>query len=393
MIADDEAGPATERSPTLPSRVRGMLLAGALGDALGAPVEFDSLAAIRARFGPRGVTGLEPAYGRRGAITDDTQMTLFTAEGLIRGKMGTGTLPRAPVQPQPHRMVPVPIFPPSAIWHAYLRWLHTQGIPWPEAGGPFAEQTPRPDGWLVRERWLHARRAPGNTCLSALASGKMGTLDQPLNDSKGCGGVMRAAPAGALPGDAFELGARLAAITHGHPTGCWPAGVLASTVRHLLAGEPLAAALDLATRELARRTNAEETLRALDAARELAHRGDPTPERVESLGAGWVAEEALAIAVYCALVHEPDLPAALLLAANHGGDSDSTAAICGNLLGALHGEAALPEPWLEELEGRETITALADDLVTQATDRFPRHDLASGPCAAADAWWERYPGW
>jgi len=67
--------------PDLADRFRGCLLAGAAGDTLGAPVEFMGLASIRDRFGPGGIRGLAPAYGREGgAITDDTQMTLFTAE-------------------------------------------------------------------------------------------------------------------------------------------------------------------------------------------------------------------------------------------------------------------------------------------------------------------------
>jgi hypothetical protein len=60
------------------------LLGGAVGDALGAPVEFLSLAQIRSHFGSAGIRDFAEAYGRVGAITDDTQMTLFTAEGLLR---------------------------------------------------------------------------------------------------------------------------------------------------------------------------------------------------------------------------------------------------------------------------------------------------------------------
>ena len=71
---------------TTHDRYRGCLLGGAVGDALGAGVEFMSLDEIRGRYGPAGVTGYVPCYGRSGAITDDTQMTLFTAEGLLRAR-------------------------------------------------------------------------------------------------------------------------------------------------------------------------------------------------------------------------------------------------------------------------------------------------------------------
>ena len=90
-------------------------------------------------------------------------------------------------------------------------------------------------------------------------------------------------------------------------------------------------------------------------------RGAPSPEDVESLGEGWVAEEALAIALFCALV-APDFESALRLAVNHGGDSDSTGAIAGNLLGASLGEAAIPPRWLPLLELREEILRLAEEL-------------------------------
>lgn len=388
--APDSEAPASR--PRYADRVRGCLLGGALGDALGAAVEFLDLGEIRARFGPRGLDRLAPAYGRVGAITDDTQMTLFTAEGLIRAFV------RAKSRGIGH--------PPVIVHHAYRRWLHTQGVSWRQAAQRNSRESGAPDGWLVAERFLHSRRAPGNTCLAALAA--PGGLGQPAdNDSKGCGGVMRVAPVGLLPhsgnaGDAttvegaFRLGEEIAALTHGHPTGQLAAGVLAATIHVIVhAARPLDSALDAATRILRRQPRHEETLAALDAARELAARsGEPTPERIESLGGGWIAEEALAIAVYAALVRRDEPRAALLLGANHGGDSDSTAALCGNLLGALDGERAWPREWLVELEGRETIERLADDFVAEMTDTRPQEGAgtASGEARYRE-WWERYPGW
>ena len=95
-------------------RFAGCLLGGAVGDALGAPVEFCTDAEICARF-PEGVREFAPAYGRVGAITDDTQMTLFTAEGLIRGFVRWQTRGIGPVFQ-------------STVGHAYLRWLKTQEV-------------------------------------------------------------------------------------------------------------------------------------------------------------------------------------------------------------------------------------------------------------------------
>lgn len=315
--------------------MRGCLLGGAIGDALGAEVEFDRWPAIRTRYGPSGIT--EPA--ERARFTDDTQMTLFTAEGLVlAARDGHG--------------------PADAVWRAYQRWLHTQGSPLPdEAVG----------GWLLGEAVLFARRAPGNTRVSAIAGGVAGgtAADRRINDSKGCGGVMRAAPAGFAANDlaqAFELGCEVAALTHTHPSGYLAAGVLAAVVHALAASWPLKRALDEAISELVGWPEHDEVEAAVRAAH--GHATQPvTPARIAELGEGWVAEEALAIALCCVLATD-DVAAALRLSVNHDGDSDSTGAIAGNLLGARFGEAALPDAWLVRLEGREVVEKVADALTS-----------------------------
>ncbi len=343
-------------------RFRGCLLGGAVGDALGAPVEFDSLEAIRARFGADGIRDYVPAYGRRGAITDDTQMALFTAEGLIRAAVR-----------EDDKGICDPV---AVVRHAYLRWLATQGA------RPVSGRLGM-DGWLVAERALWSRRAPGNTCLSALESSSLGA-PKAANDSKGCGGVMRIAPVGLIGrGDPFALGCAIAGLTHGHPTGQLAAGALAVVIHELVAEKPLDAAVDAAAARLKEADRHEETLAAIEAARALAAEGAPSAERVETLGQGWVAEEALAIGLYAALTAE-SFEDGVARAVNHGGDSDSTGAICGNILGALLGAGAIPGRWLADLELRHAILRLADDLYAVATDRF---DAGSEEVRA------RYPGW
>jgi ADP-ribosylglycohydrolase len=351
------------------SRVRGCLLGGAIGDALGAGVEFDSLAEIRTKCGQRGVTDYVSAYGRRGAITDDTQMTLFTVDGLIRAhvRRDTGAW-----------------HPPTDVHAAYRRWAATQ-----RDWGP--DERRETDGWLAREEWLYSRRAPGNACLSGLADERMGTLDNPKNpQSKGCGTVMRSAPFGLLvgwePQLVFQLAVECAAQTHGHSTGYLAAGAFAAIVHALARGEGLDTAVQRALVQLAARPGHEETTEALKQALGAVRQGMPSPERVAALGEGWTAEESLSIGVYCALVAE-DVRHGLLLAVNHGGDSDSTASICGNLLGAIHGETALPPGWVAEVEGRATILELADDFAMEMTQGPALH----GPGAASPAWLARYP--
>jgi len=335
--------PAARRRSLL-DRIRGALLAGAVGDALGAPVEFLSLDEIRTRFGPEGVRELAPAYGRAGAITDDTQMTLFTAEGLVLAARA-GALGRTDEVAR-------------IVHRAYLRWLRTQGG---TSAHPTFERTD--EGWLLDVADLHSLRAPGATCLAALRSAHCGRVEQPPNSSKGCGAVMRMAPVGlaAAVADPFRTGCALAALTHGHPSGWLAAGFLAAVVRELVAGSSLEDAARETLTELRRWPGSEECAAAVDRALAMARAGPGTPEAVESLGEGWVAEEALAISLYCAIA-APDLESALLLAVNHGGDSDSTGAIAGNLLGTIHGERAIPRRWLDALELREEIERMAEEL-------------------------------
>lgn len=348
-------------------RFRGCLLGGAIGDALGAPVEFWSLGEIRSRIGAEGVVG----YLEGARVTDDTQMTLFTAEGLIRSSV---------------RGRSKGITDTTGVVHnAYLRWLHTQGYPWEEIGG--ARRGDAPDGWLVGERRLHHRRAPGNTCLSALRSGRCGTIKSPSNDSKGCGGVMRAAPVGLLtadPSEAFRIGCETAAITHGHPDGWLTAGALAAIVALVIDGADLAAAVEESRRMIAAYPRNEATLAAIDDAVALAESGRTEPEHLERLGGAWVGEEALAIAVSCALA-EPDPRRALLASVNHSGDSDSTGAICGNIVGAMQGASAFPREWITPLDVGDIVTTIADDLWHE---RSAPPDLDAG----SPSWRDRYPG-
>lgn len=331
----------------------GCLLGGAVGDALGAPVEFLSLSAIRRQYGARGIQ--EPP--QPATITDDTQMTLFTAEAVLRestrnnSKCGFTDFA-------------------TMAHHAYLRWLRTQGE---RADCTCFERVTRDtdNGWLIRVKELYARRAPGTTCLCALRSGRMGTVASPLSRSKGCGGVVRVAPVGLFwsePDVAFERGCEAAAVTHGHPSGYLPAGCLAAIISAIIGGGSLSQAVEITVVLLRNKPGHEECLAALSKAQKLATRRAPAPETISELGEGWTATEALAVAVYCVLSAPCDFAAAVRLAVNHSGDSDSTGAITGNILGAFLGREAIPAGWLQCLELRGVLEQVAADLLTGYRD-------------------------
>lgn len=336
-------------SRSVKSKVLGSLLGGAVGDALGGPVEFMRIEEIHRRFGPAGVVGYPESEG---AFTDDTQMTLWTAEGLVRARQRQHQLGLETWDPMP------------TINNSYLRWLLTQwsgGV----SAGEDVDGRPLFSGWLIGETDLWVRMAPGNTCLSALIAGGGGTRHDPMNDSKGCGGVMRAAPAGLIPiddGAAYQLGCDLAALTHGHPAGYVAAGALALILSRIREGDSLESSVDRAIvaiegDEVRGRVCAD----LLRLANGLARSEPPSYRVVERIGAGWVAEEALAISVYCALVAE-DFRKGVLLAVNHGGDSDSTGSIAGQVLGAMLGVDGIPAEWLDGLRLRSVVERVSGDL-------------------------------
>lgn len=323
-----------------------------MGDALGAPIEFLAEDEIFLYFGPAGVSSYVPtSTGRQGWITDDTQMTLFTAEGLIRAQTKAG------------RDGGVPDYVGATV-EAYLRWLATQRIP--------ASQSVEKDGWLYETKGLHEICAPGRTCIHALQRIIPASSMRASNASKGCGGVMRVAPVGLLgyrtfQGNGaekavFDLGCDLARITHGHPSGYLCAGAFALITALLMEGQRLDYAIEQALPILATYEGHEETQLAITQAVSLAASSPGDLAAMRTLGEGWVAEEALAVAIYCALSFPNDFRRAVLLSVNHSGDSDSTGSLVGNLLGAALGVAGIPVEFIEGLELAGVVQQMGEDL-------------------------------
>lgn len=355
--------PGAVAAPPLKSRIHGCLLGGALGDSLGYAVEFDSIEAIRGRFGPEGLTDLA-ALDSGSHFSDDTQMTLYTVDGLVEALEWANDGVGADVN--------------ACLWLAYLRWLDTQG----ESVPPQAPS--QPPRWIDGNQVLRHRRAPGNACISGLATGEMGTVYRPVNpESKGCGTVMRSAPFGLIPhiaSDAvYKFSADAASLTHGHPSARQSAGSFSLLIHRLVAGDSLADAAAAVLDEVrGLKDVAAELPERLQTAVRCAGTGVLSPEElVRQLGDGRVAEEAFAVGLYAVLATAPgpDSPlspeghfrAAIALAVNHSGASDSTASIAGNILGAFYGEECLPREWLEALEAPDVIRGMADLLVGVTT--------------------------
>jgi ADP-ribosylglycohydrolase len=327
-------------------RFRGCLIAGAAGDALGYAVEFRSEKQINQKYGSSGITSYD-LVGGKALISDDTQMTLFTANALLLDTAQTDAV--------------------QNIANCYKEWYQTQFVTCDAAKGQYA--------WLMIVPGLFARRAPGDTCLKAIAQGANGTIEHPLNDRKGCGGVMRVAPIGLyysgskLPiAESDMIGAKAAAITHGHDLGYIPAAALVHIIRMIVENEemPLKEAVQDSIRAMNEffptAPHIRDFIGLMQKAVTLAESDRNDLDAIHELGEGWVAEETLAIAVFCALRHEHDLERALIASVNHKGDSDSTGAVTGTILGAYLGIDAIPEKFRKDLELYEVILEVAEDL-------------------------------
>lgn len=321
------------------NRIAGSLIGGAIGDALGYQIEFK-----------KGIKDKEVTrFNDKGIISDDTQMTLFTANALLwRETRGACR--------------GIAMVPADAIYLAYLDWLDTQD-------GTKRNETPIT--WIKDIPELNICRAPGMTCMSSLSSGKKGTIEEPINDSKGCGTVMRIAPIGLYAKDskkAGEVAAYASALTHGHPLGIIPSYVLASMINRLLNDNTdIPTSLNKAIEELKEWNKYDiqyvnSFIELVNKAIELVNQNMNDIEAIKKIGEGWVADEAVAIALYACLKYQNSFEDAIVCAVNHDGDSDSTGAIAGNIIGTYLGLNNIPDYYVNNVELNDVILEIAHDL-------------------------------
>ena len=333
----------------LQDRFVGALLGLALGDAVGYPCEFRRRDKILEVFPPDGVSEpvatKDPRWGEKpwiigaehppGTFTDDTQMTIAVALGLIEA--GEGSL------------------------DALMRVIGKHFVAWSRS----------PDN----------NRSPGATCMTGCRNLGRGVAwrEAGVAESKGCGSNMRVAPIGLYFADSrddlLEVARASSVLTHGHDAaieGAAAAALLVALALQDASPEEMHAEVAGACRGRSRDFDAcwakVPTLLDAEPGVALAEGG---------LGESWVAEEAVASALWCVWRAEGDYKKAVLLAANTDGDSDSIACIAGSIAGAMHGTSALPQPWLEVLEQRDRLEILATELYRASREASERRRDAS----------------
>lgn len=312
-------------------QLAGCLLGGALGDALGYPVEFEKVSQMSQDHDFDKIVG-------KLIVSDDTQMTLFTANALLLdGNLRINT------------------------WNCYQDWLETQF----KQGK--SELSHRPISWLMEYPEMYASREPGRTCLMTLMRGIPGDLNEPINQSKGCGALMRVAPLAFIDReDPYSVAIENSALTHGHQMSHIASAVLVGLLRYISEGETLCDSVSLMRQDIKRIFMGSLEVKVFDDLLQqaiLASEKDfDDMEIISRLGEGWVAEETLAIALYCSLKYSNDLKKALRVAVLHDGDSDSTGSVTGQILGTLLGAKKLPQEEIKRLDLLEPLMKMIERL-------------------------------
>ena len=328
-------------------KIEGCLFGMALGDALGAKTEFLDYEAIQRKYGQ---DGIQDVPGNPAKVTDDTQMALAVGYALIEA-------------PRPYQVDTLE----PLLRQYFIDWCNS-----PENN-----------------------RAPGLTCLGSVRRlMKEDNWIQATNmGSKGCGANMRVQAVGLLPEDdktRAGIAQFQSALTHAHPTALASADITAWVIHELAHGADIQTLVERCKvyARAQRHTYRANWLGELYQRNHMAMNGEEFIERgwdealavlakVETAlenpdyqadpciatGAGWIAEEAFATALYCFLLYPDNSVEAIRRGANSSGDSDSIACITGAFAGAYHGIDAWQPGWLERIEYKAELQSLADNLL------------------------------
>jgi ADP-ribosylglycohydrolase len=374
---------ATPRTKNISrDNIQGCFLLGACGDALGAPIEeIRDLKTIQARYGDKGLSDIiafDNVFGSgvsypAGRITDDTTMAMTTAAALLLAQDPADWKELKPL-----------------LWQGYLQWGQRQ-----EDGAGLDKKLDETVPWTEQTRKFWFFCGAGRGTIAALQQDEPGSVASPLTydcvirgkrttgPNAGCGGMMRVAPQALLDVPAekiFELACENAALTHGAPEAYVATGAVALLIHFAARGENMAEALR-DTRDVLAKYAAQPEYKdgivacekALDAAETAAAAKPADLETIDGLPRElgyenpFLAVPVLSQTAY-ALLSTPVNPdqngirAAMAVAVNHSGDSDSVGAIVGNVLGARYGTAVIPGDWLDTLIQRREIETMADNL-------------------------------
>lgn len=346
---------------------RGCLLGGAIGDALGYTVKTEAYEEIEEKYGNEGIRLCELSKNKA-RISCNTQLTLFTADGLLQAEA------RRIHSKSDYR---------ESMLKAYKNWCRTQ----PESNGPkytIDENLSEVySSWLLRIPELYSERYIKEASLKEIKACCRENLTNHVNSSKDCGGLTRVAPIGLYfcsPSLAAEIAAENAVLTNGHPLGYIPAASLAYFIS-LCCAKPEMKLRELIINTLREMDCIYQGNKYLDCFLEimvkavlLSKENKLDEECIREIGKGWSAEETLAIAVFCALRHENNFEDAIFAAVNHNGNRAATGSVLGTILGVYLGYKAIPKRFVQKLELKKQLMIFAEDLLN--SEPYPKDEEA-----------------
>lgn len=324
---------------------RGCLLGLAVGDAMGCAVDEKTWDEIVQCYGPNGLLGYD-LVNDSACITSYTQLAAFACNGLLlalsRGKKDYVNF----------------------VTLALREWARGQAFP---------RDPERSHCWVAKLPYMRRKQCRDVRMLDALRAQTLGTPESPINSGSHPGALPEAVAVGLLfdpkymePEHIGTLAADLVALTHGDPETFLTGAVLAYTIAGILQEPEQAlsqqfrnAAAAMTAQFGGRFPEAEQVAAKLTCAMALPQ--DNPRIAMESLRCS-TAAECLAGAAYASLVGQQDFDAAMIVAVNHSGRSSAVGALTGAILGAVMGDEALPDFYLESLEPLPMLRELADDL-------------------------------
>jgi ADP-ribosylglycohydrolase len=305
---------------------RGCLLGGAAADARGYGIKSDS----------------------RDLVSDNTQMTCFTVDGLVWAD-------ERAIRRGVYAYIP-------CLFYSYQKWYYTQTGNLADKNYEFILQ-----GEILDWEDLFARRGTGETSIEALAGSignKYGTIKNRINNSKGCSSITRAAPIGLYfwknPEMAFRIGAESGALTHGHIDAILASGYYAAFIAYGIQGREPEECAEAALEILTKNEHHKACSSKIELAIKAAHSQESAAKAMEKIGVGDTADEAAALAVFLTLRYKDDYDGAIIAATAFSGNTDSIPPITGNAIGAFYGQGVIPQKWINKLELVDLIKHGAD---------------------------------
>lgn len=302
-----------------------------------------------------GAVGDAKAYGirenNRDLISDNTQLTTFTVDGLIWAD------DRA-VNKGVYAYIP-------CLFYSYQKWYYTQTGSLADKGYAFIL-----DGEILNWEELFARRGQGMTSMTALSGSihnKFGTFKNRINNSKGCGSITRSAPIGLYfcknEVSAFSIACESAALTHGHIDAMLSTGYFAYIISGIVQGGEIKDVCMEGLAQLKQVEGHENCYEKIKKAILLSNDDMKVIDAMHEIGTGNTAEEAMALAVYLSIKYEDNFEGAIVTATKYDGNKDSLGAICGNIMGTYLGDYDIPYKWIQKLELSELMIYGADKIL------------------------------